>query len=107
MLALTRTRSLRVLSKQRHPAVHLTHSDVRWYEQDNDLGRSGEITTKVALKLDNDLWSMHYVVHRGPLEVHRAADCDSRLVHEGGVEDVQYATTVNRKRGSASYIVRK
>ena len=25
--------------------VHLTHCDVRWYERDNDLGRSGEITT--------------------------------------------------------------
>ena len=60
-LALTTTCSVRVLSKQRHLALHLTHSDVMWHKPGNDLGRSGEITTKVVLKLDNDLWSMHYV----------------------------------------------
>ena len=44
-LALATTCTLRVLSQKRHLIVHLTHCDVRWYEQDNDLGRSGEITT--------------------------------------------------------------
>ena len=44
-LALATTCTLRVLSQQRHLTVHLTHCDVRWYERDNDLGRSGEITT--------------------------------------------------------------
>ena len=44
-LALAATCTLRVLSQRRHLTVHLTHCDVRWYERDNDLGRSGEITT--------------------------------------------------------------
>ena len=39
-LALATTCTLRVLSQKRHLTVHLTHSDVRWYERDNDLGRS-------------------------------------------------------------------
>ena len=44
-LGLATTCTLRVLSQKRHLTVHLTHCDVRWYERDNDLGRSGEITT--------------------------------------------------------------
>ena len=40
---MTTTCSLRVLSEYRHPAVHVTHSDVRWYKKDNDLGCSGEL----------------------------------------------------------------
>ena len=47
-LALATTCTLRVLSQERHLTVHRTHCDVvRWYERDNDLGRHGEITTKL------------------------------------------------------------